>query len=1070
MCIMVEYMTTNTQKIKIEQRSSFIGRLPAWLTNINSLFYYYLFLVLLGVVFFSTSLFINNFTTPFTGDYVTQQYSFYTNGYDDWWHFFKTGEFVLYDTNTYLGVNNIGANSFYYLFDPFFMPILMFPRQLVPQGMAIITIFKMALAGLSFYAYMRCLGTSRRASKITGAAYAFSGWMTWYLWFNHFTGVAVTFPLILIGVEYVLKKKKPYILMSTICLMGFVNFFFLFCFSLCGLLYGLFRYFQQIKKSEAKDNIIIVLLLLAGFIVGLLMTMMIAVPAISYVLTSPRASGSSMSTSLKEALKTFNLKRVFELLTSWTAQNNYEIDKARSLFPFIEFIFPVTTCRGTSLTIYGGDTYDNTSGSFYCFLPMLLLLFPALRRSLKEKHFSVLVPLVFFVFALFTPCFYYLFFAFTVGYSRWVLFVVTSIMAYTGLYLDKIKDDNFIVLIEGWSFVVIAILLGALAGQAIVSSYGNRFVERIPIWLAAVLEIAYITALVIVLSFIKIKQKCGFYWIFTGFLVVEISLMGALVIHGHGVENYTFTNKGFVKNDCLHSLIEKVKKDDNSYYRSYSSLTSSAAPNDAMRNNFNGSSTFHSSYNYNTADLCNWSAIFDGAAPASYSGLYIQKRINLDTLLGVKYYYVEDDYFAKQNRHLVSSEDFRYNVPLNYVDVTNDYDNQYFRVFKNIDYIDFALTYDCYQKVDIDPVNKNKYVGLNYGERNLLINEEMYLRAALINNSYNESVINELETKYPHLTETHLENKSLNDYYETLSIYRYGQSSSGANACLTYFDMYSANEKSLDVDASVYLTLDHSNSKYTKLGNVPENDYEQRYVEVIESVDESFPNYDPNGNIYYITSSFENKFATDIYFVDTNNKIVTFDNHNDDYANLYGIGKEERCFYIAPSYSLNIDGSLVITKPAPKIKKIILVNKGSKYNSTHNIAIDTFEHYKAKNEALKAYPVTEVVSTTNKFTFKTNFNQERIIVTRIAYEQGFKLSVTGENGITKDINVFNGQGGFVSFISGKGKCSYKLTFETPNLNFASLISSIGVFAYMSTIVAYIYLDLRHKEKEIAKKL
>jgi hypothetical protein len=70
-------------------------------------------LAILGLVFFASSLCINYFTTPFTGDYVTQQYAFYTNGYDDWWHFFKTGEFVLYDTNTYLGADNIGSNSFY---------------------------------------------------------------------------------------------------------------------------------------------------------------------------------------------------------------------------------------------------------------------------------------------------------------------------------------------------------------------------------------------------------------------------------------------------------------------------------------------------------------------------------------------------------------------------------------------------------------------------------------------------------------------------------------------------------------------------------------------------------------------------------------------------------------------------------------------------------------------------------------------------------------------------------------------------------------------------------------------
>ena len=78
-------------------RKKFKDYLPGFMKNIHSLFYYFLFLLVLGVIFFATSLFINYFTTPFTGDYTSQQYAFYTNGYDDWWHFFKTGEFVLYE-------------------------------------------------------------------------------------------------------------------------------------------------------------------------------------------------------------------------------------------------------------------------------------------------------------------------------------------------------------------------------------------------------------------------------------------------------------------------------------------------------------------------------------------------------------------------------------------------------------------------------------------------------------------------------------------------------------------------------------------------------------------------------------------------------------------------------------------------------------------------------------------------------------------------------------------------------------------------------------------------------------
>ena len=1062
-------MVTNTQKIKTEHRTNFIAKLPTWLTNINSLFYYYLFLVVVGIIFFATSLFINSFTTPFTGDYVTQQYAFYTNGYDDWWHFFRTGEFVLYDTNTFLGVDNIGSNSFYYLFDPFFLPILVFPRQFVPQGMAIITIFKMALSGMAFYAYMRYLGASRRASKITGLAYAFSGWITWYLWFNHFTGVAVAFPLILLGIEKVLKNKKPFVLMSSICLIGFINFFFMFTYVLCALFYAAFRYVQQIKKCTRKDNLIILLLICAAFFVGILMPMMVVYPSLTHALSSPRASNNGYSHYLSEALKTGNLKKFFDLIFSWTAVSNSDVDKARSLYPFIEFIFPVTSCRGTPLTIYANDTYDNLAGSFYCFIPMLLLLFPAFKQSIKQKHYSVLVPLAFFIFALFTPCFYYLFFGFTAGYSRWTLFVVTSIMAYSGLYLDKIKqEDNIIVLIESAAILIMIILIGAFAAQTIVTNYNSSFKERIPIWLAALIEILYVCALTTVLILVKNKKKQAFYWSFSGFLVFEISLMGALVINGHGVENYYYTNKGLINNNALHSLVTQISENDNSFYRSYTSLLGSTAPNDGMRNNYNGIGTFHSVYNYNTADLCNWSSITNGRAPSSWSGTYVQKRTNLDTLLGVKYYLIEDNYFVKQNRNVVTSDDFRYNVPLNYIDVSSEYPNNRFKIYKNADYIDFALTYDSYYEVDGNPSKTSKYSGLNSNNRNELLNEELYLRTAIINKFREPDVLEELKNKHSDLNLMGTDNSQISDYYYDLKIGRYGSSTTSDDAVLTYYDFFSANETTLNVDAMEYLSLNSSTTKYTKLGKLTDYSGEQRYVEVIESKDSCFPNYDPLGNIYYVTSSFDEGYETDIYFIDIENKIVTFDDHNDGYTNAARAGKEERGFYIAPKYSVSTSGEISIIKDAPKIKKIIFVNRGNKINSTHHICIDTFTSQKAKNDALKGNVVSDVHISSNKYSFKTNFTTERIVVTRLAYEDGFTLVAKNEFGEKKDINVFNAQGGFVSFISESGEWNYELSFYTPNLKTASLISCFGVFTYMATMLSYFYIDTQRKEKEIGK--
>ena len=69
------------------------------------------------------------------------------------------------------------------------------------------------------------------------------------------------------------------------------------------------------------------------------------------------------------------------------------------------------------------------------------------------------------------------------------------------------------------------------------------------------------------------------------------------------------------------------------------------------------------------------------------------------------------------------------------------------------------------------------------------------------------------------------------------------------------------------------------------------------------------------------------------------------------------------------------------------------------------------------------------------------------------------------NGKKQDVKVFNGQGGFVSFISGTGNCSYTLEFYTPYLALGSYISAIGTFVFATTFAAYFYFELKRKEKE-----
>ena len=767
------------------------------------------------------------------------------------------------------------------------------------------------------------------------------------------------------------------------------------------------------------------------------------------------------------------------MLTNWRANitdaekfTPSNQNKARALYPFIEFIFPVTSCRGTPLTVFGNETYDNVAGSFYCFLPMTLLLAPAFVDSIKKKHFSVLIPLAFFIFALFTPMFYYLFHGFTQAYSRWTLFVTTSILTYSGLYIDKIDSKKYTDILIGYGSLIIFIIAASIAANYIVKNYSDNFRERVPILLVTIIELAYVTIMTFVFVMLLIKKKPKFYPTFTGFIALEVALMGAFVIQGHGVENYYYTNKGLVKNNVLHSLIVKNNKKDGSYYRTYSSLASSSASNDEMRNGYNGYNFFHSIYNYNTADISNWSSITNGTAPGSWSGTYVEKRINLDTLLGVKYYFVEDDYFRYQSRGEVSSENFHYNVPYNYVDITDEYPNSQFRVYKNMDYVDFALTYDTVYFTSGDPTESDKYDGLysSSGMKDVLGIEELYMRGAIINKiaKPNGWVEDEIDNN-DDISNSKINKNRASDYYRKLNIRPYGYSS--GEATITYYDILSGvNSKgekvnSLGLTAREYIELlNKDNDTFEKFGSPLESRRENReWVAVIDinALALTFI-YDENGYAFYVKASYAAGAEMDIYYVDTNDKIVTYDNHNDGFYNNTRVGKDNRAFYITPVY--NKDGS--IKEPAPKIKKIIVAFRGAKPSPMINVIYtDTYTKFMNTYQVFKDNAVTDVKSTANTYKFKSNFEKQRVVVTRLAYEDGFKLVMTDSTGKKQDVNVFNGQGGFVSFISGKGECSYELSFYTPYLSSASLISALGIFTYASSLVAYLYIDLRKKEKE-----
>ena len=113
------------------------------------------------------------------------------------------------------------------------------------------------------------------------------------------------------------------------------------------------------------------------------------------------------------------------------------------------------------------------------------------------------------------------------------------------------------------------------------------------------------------------------------------------------------------------------------------------------------------------------------------------------------------------------------------------------------------------------------------------------------------------------------------------------------------------------------------------------------------------------------------------------------------------------------------------------------------------------EDYISRRNALQAYPVTNVKYEPDKFTFDTNFDSNRFVVSRVAFDKGWSITATNnETGQETAIKVYKGNGGFVSFVAPKGNYSYKMVYQTPYLTGSYLVSAFSITGFFTSLVGY----------------
>lgn len=253
------------------------------------------FLLALGIatVIFLPFVIMDGGYFTYYGDFNVQQIPFYKLAHEA----VRSGD-LFWNWYTDLGVNFIGSYSFYLLFSPFFWLTLPFPTAWVPFLMAPLLVLKTACAALFSYLYLERFVKDNRYAVIAALLYAFSGWMAFNIFFNHFHEVAVFFPLLLLGVEKLVWDGKKGVLAFAVLVNAMVNYWFFIGEVVFVILYFLIRLTDP--NFRLRVSLKRFLLLALEAVIGVGCAALVLLPSVLALSGNPR-------TGLEELLTGWNV-------------------------------------------------------------------------------------------------------------------------------------------------------------------------------------------------------------------------------------------------------------------------------------------------------------------------------------------------------------------------------------------------------------------------------------------------------------------------------------------------------------------------------------------------------------------------------------------------------------------------------------------------------------------------------------------------------------------------------------------------------------------------------------------
>lgn len=465
----------------------------------------------------------------------------------------------------------MGQNMFpLWLGDVFANMTMLFSKESIPKAIVFMEIIKILLCATIFFKYLKELKVSGFAALAGGLLYAFSGYVilggTWAI----FSTEAVYVAVLLLGVERWLNAGKWFLFLLGITLLGFLQPFYLFTYTLFLIGYFIVRY-NDLHEGSWKGFVIFALKTIGIATLAVAITSYQLLPDVLMLLESPRVGGEAgLSAQLKSQPMFALADEVLRFTTTFRAFGSDML--------------------GVGNNFKGWQNYLEAP-LFYCGI-LSLVAFPHVFSSLNKKQkwfygvltFLYVLPIIF-------PFFRYAFWAFSGDYFRtfslvialWLL--IFSVRALS--YIEQKGQVNKIVLGVTALFLLFLLYSPAAQFKTAVDNGARSF--------AAFLVVAY-SGLLFMLTNNGLKHIAKLALILV--CVIEVcAVSGKGLGKRDAVRKSELTDKvGY--NDYTMDAMAYIKERDKSFFRvqkDYSSgLAIHGSINDAKAQGFYGTSSYHS--------------------------------------------------------------------------------------------------------------------------------------------------------------------------------------------------------------------------------------------------------------------------------------------------------------------------------------------------------------------------------------------------------------------------------------------------------------------------------------------